>query len=285
MGKWIWPEGLKPLWEDNVTDKEKAYKQGEELEAAISKYYAEHGGGDTIANDPERLAELDEREAETVRNMASDYMSRNRVALLDRFMKSDLANTALANGKSPEEVREWAGNLLGLGSLKPSAIENAVAKSLKGDRSILDALPVDAKRALFKLAVREAIRESEVNALNGMKSREMQGYNILLANPVLEDWQVYDKMRGLESSMLANMAAGRGAMVPVHGGVEVEIPGLGGVDMSSLDDKILMRMLDEFRTSGHLPVVQDTDKTDSVDDVRKFDKLYGKITGKKDAII
>ena len=285
MGKWIWPEGLKPLWEDSVTDKEKMYKQGKELEDAISKYYAEHGGGDTIVNDPERLAELDEREAESVRNMASEYMARNRIPLIDRFMESDLAKAALANKKDPEELREWAGELLGLGSLKPSAIEDAVAKSLKGDRSILDALPVDAKRALYQLAYRDAFRESEANLLNGQRAREMQGYNRLLAELPLEDWQVRNKMRSLESYLLDNMANGRGAVVPVYGGGEVEIPGLGGMDMSSLDDRILMRMLDEFRTSGYLPNEQATGKTDSFDDVREHDKVYGAITGKADAVL
>lgn len=282
MGKWIWPEGLKPLWEDDTTVKEEAYRQGKELDDAIAKYYAENGGGDVVL-DPDAQRELDERESALARDMASDYMARNRGSLLDKFMGSDLVAQALAGKKDPKEIREWAGKLLGLGKLKPSAIENAVAESLRGGRkTILDALPIEAKRQLYALAEREARRESELNTLAGRKSRETQGYNALLATAPLEDWEINDKMRSLESLMLANMAAGKGAVVPVYGsaGATVEIPGLAGTDMSSMDDKILMHMLGRFRTSGFLPEVQDIDKLDAHAATVGLDQSISSATGR-----
>lgn len=282
MGKWIWPAGLEPLWEDDgSTDKEMANLQERELKDAIAKYYAEAGGGDTVL-DPDVEKELDRRELKRVRDMASNYMARNRVSLLDKFMESDLVKTALANENDPKEIREWAGKLLGLGDLRPSDIEDAVAKSLKGDRTILDALPVKAKSQLQSLALREVYRKMELNRLNGIRSRELQGYNPMLANVPIEDWMVDRERRRLESLMLANMAAGRGAVVPVYGSgnVTVEIPGLEGVDMSSMDDKILMHMLGEFRTSGYLPEVLGTDGLDPHELTRELDKTIGTVTGK-----
>ena len=286
MGRWVWPEGLKPLWEDSVTSKEKAYRQGRELDEAVSKYYAEHGGGDVML-DPDSQKELDKREMEHVRDMAGEYMARNRVSLVDKFMESDLVKAALKDKKDAGEIRKWAGELLGIGKFKPSDIEIEVAKSLKGDRSILDTLPVEARRALYSLAEREALRKKELNALNGIKSRELQGYRRENANTLLEDWEVNREMRRLELLAMSNLLNGKGAMVPVYGsaGSMVEIPGLEGMDVTSLDDKIIRHMLGKFRGSGYMPEMQDIDETDGLSQVRTLDKAIGGATGKAGRVL
>lgn len=254
--RWIWPDGLEPLWNDQPEEDEGYYKSI--LEEIENRYAALPDEERNKLLDTNRAGEIDRGVASAT---AKNFLSKNRNSLVSNFMNGPLVSSILSGisdekdkNRKKRAIRAWLAQQLGRDDLgKVSPMENELVKYYSDSRGgSLGSLPPEARAFIRRVAPVELLAKTALNSIGNGKSRETQGYNSLLAVDSIENSEIAAKERELESLLLANLSSGRGNVLDVTGG-EVRVPGFdnpsswkGGV---SLEDSVLNLLADKFKTS------------------------------------
>lgn len=186
---------------------------------------------------------------ENARAAARNFMSENRKSLLRDFLDQPAVQIAIKGGASKDKIVKWAKRLLGINRFMHPEIENDFVRFYMDDkRAALGKLPEETRYFLYRQSIHDLLKETELHTLNGSKKRD--AYNPLLAVNGLEDYEIANKLKEVESPLHSSIAGGKGPVVPVYGGSEVTVPVPSTFAVPGLGGKILTRMLEKFGTGG-----------------------------------